>query len=362
MTFLFFKEMLFVLALIFGGCCSNVFTLEVMVRVVPSSGNLITFAQFLFVAVEASLHQIKFQKSWWPFRLRDRVVPLKDWIIMVILFWSVSVLNNYALGFRISMPLHIIFRSGSLLVSMIIGYTFFNRRFSTRQVIGVLLVTFGVVISTYASRKPTATHADTIPEDIPISEFIMGICLLTLALVISCFLGQFQQHSAKYGKEWREGVFYMHALCLPTFGLFYKDIMTQVNLFNQSELISIGELIKSFCSNSFMINVYEFFQLHLLNDIFFPILWVALFMNMITQYVCISGVSKLTSMASSVTVNLVLSVRKFMSLILSILLFKHQLTMGNIVGAILVIFGTIVYSIAPNAALPSTSEVEKKNK
>lgn len=38
-----------------------------------------------------------------------------NYVIMVTMFFTVSVINNYALNFNIAMPLHMIFRSVSLL-------------------------------------------------------------------------------------------------------------------------------------------------------------------------------------------------------------------------------------------------------
>ena len=40
---------------------------------------------------------------------------------MVAIFFTVSVTNNYALGFDIPLPLHMIFRSGSLVTNMLLG-------------------------------------------------------------------------------------------------------------------------------------------------------------------------------------------------------------------------------------------------
>jgi UDP-xylose/UDP-N-acetylglucosamine transporter B4 len=138
---IFAKEWATVLALIFGGCCSNVFTLETLIKAESQSGNLITFSQFLFLAFEGLCMNLEYSKSWLPLKLKQRQVPIKNWLIMVFLFWGVSVLNNYALGFSIPMPFHIIFRSASLIVSMLNGWMFFQRKFSHSQVLGVLIVT-----------------------------------------------------------------------------------------------------------------------------------------------------------------------------------------------------------------------------
>jgi UDP-xylose/UDP-N-acetylglucosamine transporter B4 len=228
---IFFKEWILVLALIFGGCCSNVYSLEVLTKVEPTSGNLITFCQFLLIATEGLFFQITAKG------LKQRKIPLQNWGLMVCLFFTVSVLNNYALRFNIPMPLHIVFRSGSVMVSMLLGYTFFNRKFAKFQIIGVFLVTIGVIISTIASNNHTSTNESPL-------KFLFGLGVLSLALIISCLLGQYQQIVyTKYGRHWREGLFYTHALCLPWFGLFYNDIINQIQQYNKSPLISVGEYL-----------------------------------------------------------------------------------------------------------------------
>lgn len=47
---------------------------------------------------------------------------------MVLMFFIVSVTNNYALSFNIALPLHMIFRAGSLLANMILGIMLFYIR------------------------------------------------------------------------------------------------------------------------------------------------------------------------------------------------------------------------------------------
>ena len=54
-----------------------------------------------------------FLKSW---ILCDELLslPLRYYAVMVTMFFTVSVVNNYALNLNIAMPLHMIFRSVSL--------------------------------------------------------------------------------------------------------------------------------------------------------------------------------------------------------------------------------------------------------
>lgn len=45
------------------------------------------------------------------FGTKKSTIPLSKYMSLVVMFFVVSVLNNYALNFNISMPLHMIFRS-----------------------------------------------------------------------------------------------------------------------------------------------------------------------------------------------------------------------------------------------------------
>lgn len=277
---LFAKEWLLVLTLIFGGCCSNVFSLEVLTKTHPESGILITFAQFVFLTMEGLVSQTELQNGI-P-RLKNRQIPLQRWLVMVMLFWGVSVLNNYALGFKIPMTLHIIFRSLSLLVSMLNGYLFFGRKFTLSQIIGVFLVTIGVIIYTFASYGSIGDQNSLLAM-----KYFQGLAMLVAALILSSFLGQYQQSTYdKYGKHWKEGLFYTHALPLVGFGLFYTDMKTQLQELNASPLISVGETI-SLGLKTPLLSLLISPLAKLLKDFYLPRMWVFLLLNCVTQCITI---------------------------------------------------------------------------
>jgi UDP-xylose/UDP-N-acetylglucosamine transporter B4 len=75
-----------------------------------------------------------------------------------------------------------------------------------------------------------------------------------------------------------------------------------------------------------------------------PMLWLYLIGNTLTQYVCISSVFVLTTECTSLTVTLVLTLRKFISLIISIIYFQNPFTMLHWIGTILVFVGTLMFS------------------
>lgn len=77
----------------------------------PGSGNLITFAQFLFISLEGFLFTSKCGT------VKPRI-GLKDYTILVTMFFVSSVCNNYAFDFNVPMPLHMIFRAVSIYFSI----------------------------------------------------------------------------------------------------------------------------------------------------------------------------------------------------------------------------------------------------
>lgn len=82
-------------------------------------------------------------------------------------------------------------------------------------------------------------------------------------------------------------------------------------------------------------------------------LWAFLLMNMLTQYVCIAGVNRMTSVATSLTLNLVLNLRKFTSLIFSIIYFDNDFGFGAKMGSLLVFLGTLIYTRAGLQSSPT---------
>nr|XP_036583350.1 NST UDP-N-acetylglucosamine transporter [Colletotrichum truncatum]KAF6792393.1 NST UDP-N-acetylglucosamine transporter [Colletotrichum truncatum] len=147
------------LGLIFGGCCSNVYALEAIIKVEPSSGTLLTFVQFLFVAITGYFSQ--FDRSRPPLFLRQNKVPLRRWVINIVLFFSINVLNNHAFSYDISVPVHIILRSGGSITTMIAG-SLYGKKYSRIQVVAVVLLTFGVITAAWSDAQSKASRSGII--------------------------------------------------------------------------------------------------------------------------------------------------------------------------------------------------------
>ncbi|XP_042157749.1 UDP-xylose and UDP-N-acetylglucosamine transporter isoform X2 [Oncorhynchus tshawytscha] len=268
---------------------------------------------------------------------------MSNYVIMVTMFFTVSVINNYALNFNIAMPLHMIFRSGSLIANMILGIIILKKRYSMSKYLSIAMVSLGIFICTIMSARQVNTGAEG-SEDQDVYAFLhwlLGIAMLTFALLMSARMGIFQETLYKqYGKHSKEALFYNHCLPLPGFLLLSSDIYNHGVLFSQStpvEVPVIGQAV--------------------------PVMWLYLLINVITQYVCIRGVFILTTECASLTVTLVVTLRKFISLIFSILYFKNPFTAWHWVGTAVVFLGTLIYTevwTSVRMALRGKEELKEK--
>lgn len=313
--------------LVLVGCMSNVIFLELMIKEDPGSGNLITFSQFCVIALEGLVVTTKFLTV-------TPKVPFTSWITLVIMFFLVSVSNNYALNFNIPMPLHMIFRAGSLIANMMMGIVIMGKRYTTTKYLSVLMITAGILVCTIMSAKAPQTSS----QDEDVLWLAVGILLLTFALFLSARMGIYQEVIyGKYGKHPKEALFYTHALPLPGFLLLAPDILHHWGLLLSSQPVAIPLL-----------------------NIQLPVMLLYLLGNVVTQYVCISSVFVLTTECASLTVTLVVTLRKFLSLLFSIMYFNNPFTSYHWLGTGLVFGGTLLFSDIPSMIKSSRQSRDKK--
>lgn len=75
-----------------------------------------------------------------------------------------------------------------------------------------------------------------------------------------------------------------------------------------------------------------------------PKLWLYVLGNSVTQYVCIRGVFVLTTECPSLVVTLIVTLRKFVSLVFSIFYFQNPFTIQHWCATILVFGGTALFA------------------
>jgi len=298
---------------VFVGCASNVVFLELLVKQDPGVGNLVTFSSFLFISIEGFLRTTKCGTV-------PPKVPMSAYFILVVMYFAVSVVNNYALNFDIPMPLHMIFRAGSLIANMILGILLLNKKYSLTKYISVVGISFGIALCTIMS-----SSASTKTEDVSTAgswlSFAVGIFMLTFALFMSARMGIYQEVIyAEHGKHPKEALFYSHCLPLPGFLLLAANIRDHFAIAASSAPL-----------------VFAGYQA--------PSMLVYLALNTLTQYICISAVFILTTECASLTVTLVLTLRKFCSLLFSIWYFQNSFTLYHWLGTLMVFAGTLCFTL-----------------
>ncbi|KAL2003304.1 hypothetical protein VTN02DRAFT_4317 [Thermoascus thermophilus] len=371
-----------VVSLIFGGCCANVFALEAIIKDEPSSGPLITFVQFVTTALFTIPAFLSFSAGPRSFFLSSRAIPIRSWLVYTAFFLTVNLLNNWAFAYRISVPLHIILRSGGPVASMAVGYLYNAKRYSRMQILAVLLLTLGVVGAALADANAKGESMEIAvgsdEDGSSLTTFLTGFMILALAMILSAFQGVFADRLYEtYGRShWREALLYSHILSLPFFLPTYPQLSSQFRaLLSSPPVLSSlstvvandGLLLANSTSTVFgavaatAVPVSEAFPasingaatsllLALANHPFIrailtrtPVKVAYLLLNALTQYLCIRGVHLLSATSSSLTVTIVLNIRKLVSLLLSIYLFGNVLTTGVLVGAAFVFIGGGLY-------------------
>ncbi|KAJ2948885.1 hypothetical protein O0L34_g5814 [Tuta absoluta] len=309
------------ITMVFVGCCSNVVFLELVVKEDPGAGNLATFLQFVFIA---SLGFITVGK----FGTAERHIPFKKYLLLVAFFWTSSVANNYAFNFNISMPLHMIFRAGSLMANMAMGVWILKKQYPFLKYLAVFMISAGIAIATIASsgsvKAPRPTSEDAEEEErlkfIDWLWWCLGIAILTFALFVSARMGIFQETLySKYGKHPWEALYYTHLLPLVFWLPTSPNILGHVKLATETPVV-------------------DFLGIQ------FPrqVLWLTLYV--LTQGLCISAVYVLTTECTSLTVTLTVTLRKFVSLLFSIWYFQNPFTLGHWTGTLLVFIGTMIFT------------------
>lgn len=363
------------ISLIFGGCCTNALTLEHITHQHPFAGALLTFAQFLTVALASLPAQLTFTpppdaRGWrarrFP-RLKPRRIPLPPYVLQVALFYVLSRLNNAAFAYAVPMPVHIIFRSGGLVVSMLLGIVLLGRRYSTLQVLSVLLVTLGVALTTLSAANPSAPSTPAKPTSNP-QSYATGIALLSLALLLSGLLGIVQDRTfAAHGAAWREALFYLHALSLPLFLPSLPALSTQLRALAHGPPLALSvplpaALLPWPADKLAAESVAVALSVRMPKV---PRAYAALAANAGTQLVCVAGVNRLTARVSALSVTLVLVVRKAASLVLSVALFgdaRARADRGVWAGAALVMLGTLGYTMGTSRKREEEEKNEKNEK
>jgi UDP-xylose/UDP-N-acetylglucosamine transporter B4 len=303
---------------------------------------------------------------------------------MAVYFVVMSILNNLAFSFNISQPMHMVFRSSNLMVSYVYGYVYGRKRYTAQQLLAVVLLTLGALCATWAemrmgdtadaAAKPCANCGDVgaaaaaaaggggggagwlsalsnseATGALYLLRWWMGIGILVLVLVLQTRLGALQEACKDtYGEAPFEMLFYFHFFSLPAFFFCVPSLPGVFARWTASHSTAL-ELQRNWGVSAAALAAAQAGPLGLLARaaLSLPIMWMHVALNCATQFVCLTGVYTLIGQADQLTVNVALTVRKFLSLMLSIWVFGNKFTGAHWLGAVLVIGGSTYFSLAP---------------
>lgn len=350
---------------IFGGCCGSVATLETLInnkltnvnQVDFDIGNLVTFCQFFFITVLGLPRFISFKKRndgsrlFMP-RFKPLHVPLRIYIVSVLLFFFSSVGNNMIFNYNITMPIHITFRCFSIVLTMVTCSLINGKKYSKIQVGSTIFLTFGALIaSLYRNRE--FELGDIYQLDltnmifVKDTLFLKGMVILFISSMMSSLLSAYDERIyMKYDKHWEENMFYCHLLSLPLFIIS-----------NHNKLLNTAKALMIYSSPRYNLFTVPRWNRH----IYISHSVLVLITNLVAQSICITGVNILSSHTNALTLSVVLLVRKFVSLLLSVIFFNNRLSKTSYIGITIVFFGAFLYSLGDRKVKGKQANLNKNS-
>ncbi|XP_047032743.1 UDP-xylose and UDP-N-acetylglucosamine transporter-like [Helicoverpa zea] len=279
---------------VFIGCCSSAFLMEILMAKRPSSANLVTFLQFFFISLYGFVVTAKFGTV-------GPKIPLKQYVMLVSLFFITTVANNYVYALHVPSTLHMIIRSASSPASMLVYCCVKKQMPKLNNAIGSILISAGVALAMYGGAPTDEENKGTF------LYWCIGVTILLATLITGAFTGLQQERLySKYGKHPNEMLFYTHAIPMPLFFGISSQLM------NESTDLPLDG-------------------------------WLLIGLNILSQFYCTHSVHDLATKETSVTVTFILTLRKFASLLISTIVFKNNLNIFHVIGTLLVAVGTCVY-------------------
>lgn len=336
--------MLRLCVLLIASCCIQNVCFEMILSFNNRSGSLISFAQFISVVFIELLRRVQ-DKCW------NRTVPMYVYMVIAVLLVGANKANNMALALGISMPLFTLYRSSAVVLSVLMGYVVFEKRYAKLQVVGALVVSMGIyicIVSDDADVKNTEKvecKASGMPcveglmleeNSIPLQSKVYGILLILGSLVLSALLGHLQdivyaKYSVNGVKPHKEFMLYLHVLSLPL--MLGMDRKAFVGYFYE------------WCTSATFLGV--------------PIPLLLVFLSIVANYACIRCIYTLSAKTSTVALNIVLTTRKACTIAISAWMEGTSFNHSQCIGSILVFGGAFAYGIASQSNDKSTKKKEQ---
>jgi len=321
--------------------------MEYILQENSNAGNLLSISEFAFVLIQSIPGRTQFKDGSLSFRSLS--TPLQSHAYHAVLWVSMSVLANVVFSFNISFPIFTLFRSCNVIASVLLGRLVFGQRYGLKQLACVFVITVGIFLGSIGDAKKFScadcggSKGKTTDASEGFLRWSIGIALLICVQLLQGFLGHTQsvlyRRHADCGPKSEiaeEFLFTSHVVSFLPFVFLWDDVVAAARVAISSPPLSPW------------LPVPEQIMYLLLNNVF--------------QLLCIKGVFRLSAHYVPLTVNITLSVRKFLSVMLSILWFGHSWTYFHGIAMVAIFGGVFAYSQCPAPPLPDAEDKQKKTK
>lgn len=332
---------------------SSIVFLEYILQGDTNAGNFVNATEFAFVLLQSipqrldltRMRFLSFRASW------------LSHFQHALLWVSMSIFANYVFAFNISVPVHTLFRSCNVIGSLALGWLAFGQKYTIKQIGCVLVITIGIFLCSISDAKnivdrvscsgagcgsageTSAKKVDQRVVDEYYSRWCLGVAMLVCVQLLQATLGHTQ---AMFYQKFRdkgtrdeladEYLFTSHIASFVGVAVLWEDIVSSARLAAATPVVATWLPIPT------------------------RLCWVGL--NNIAQLLCIKGVFRMSAYYPPLTVNITLTLRKFLSLVFSIIWFRNPWTHLHSISALMVFGGVFVYSQCPRSATVEHKKME----
>lgn len=331
----------------------GIISMEYVLRGDPQAGNLLSVTEISFVLLQSLPGRFSSKSA---FGIKPLMAPLSSHVTFTLLWSSMSILANYAFAYKISVTIFTLIRSCNIIASVFLGRLVFGQRYTWKQLLCVCAVTVGIFLASMGEAKamtktvasaacsdcsdaqPTSVEEDAAAAaDLRI--WMIGISMLAFVQVLQGFLGHVQA-----------GFYKMYTHLAPKGELCDEYLFT-------SQLVALVPLF--FLRTNISTAAWAALESDPITSFRIPSRVVWLILNCFANMICLKGVFRTSSVVSPLTLTILLSVRKFLSVLVSIFWFRNPWTSWHSFAVVLIFGGAFAYSQAPQSA--AESKGSKKN-